>query len=45
MQKEIEEREFIEAQLLLQEARSRKKGKKPILEGVSEQVFSHSIMF
>lgn len=35
--KEIEERELEEAQVLLQEAekRSKKKGKKPVLEGVS----------
>ena len=36
--KEIEERELEEAQALLQEAekRSKKKGKKPVLEGVSQ---------
>lgn len=35
--REIEERELEEAQALLQEAekRSKKKGKKPVLEGVS----------
>ncbi|PQQ19815.1 eukaryotic translation initiation factor 3 subunit A [Prunus yedoensis var. nudiflora] len=40
--KEIEERELEEAQALLQEARSRKKGKKPLLEG--EKVTKQSLM-
>ncbi|KAF3449232.1 hypothetical protein FNV43_RR09960 [Rhamnella rubrinervis] len=40
--KEIEERELEEAQALLQEALSRKKGKKPILEG--EKVTKQTLM-
>ncbi|XP_015897687.3 eukaryotic translation initiation factor 3 subunit A [Ziziphus jujuba] len=40
--KEIEERELEEAQALLQEARSKKKGKKPILEG--EKVTKQTLM-
>lgn len=40
IRREIEERELEEAQALLQEAekRSKKKGKKPVLDGVSELI-------
>ena len=40
IRREIEERELEEAQALLQEAekRGKKKGKKPVLEGVSELI-------
>lgn len=40
IRREIEERELEEAQALLQEAekRSKKKGKRPVLEGVSELI-------
>ncbi|KAF3449639.1 hypothetical protein FNV43_RR10370 [Rhamnella rubrinervis] len=42
IRKEIEERELEEAQALLQEARGKKKGKRPILEG--EKVTKQSLM-
>lgn len=43
IRREIEERELEEAQALLQEAekRSKKKGKKPVLEGVSQLMPTH----
>lgn len=43
--REIEERELEEAQALLQEAdkRGKKKGKKPLIEGVSKNVRFHLV--